>query len=128
MSASSEVEIDELYAAIEHGDMEAVDRSLQSGILPNFAIDVGFGEEKSLLYVAAMVSLSSERKIHSFLLLIRFVEKYGQKDVAALLIDRGAQIDKGNGFGDETPLLIAAEVCWIWKGLNAVCYHLLTEE
>ena len=54
---------DELHAAIERGDVRAVDRALQSGVSPDSEIVVGRDDEgwrayRSLLYLAA--------EVHSF--------------------------------------------------------------
>ena len=115
---SVEVIIQEVKAAIMRGGMEAMDRVLASGVSPNSEFVGPCGEAAGpLLYLAALVSLSLKRKIRSllvcFFFFFCFVFKYDQKDVAALLIDRGAEVDKASG--DEcavTPLLIAASVCF----------------
>ena len=47
---------DNLRYAIERGDVEAVDRLLQSGVSPNFELDAG---RQTPLYAAAMVSVDN---------------------------------------------------------------------
>ena len=47
---------DELEAAVDRGDVQAVKRALESGVSPNFEFAVkGVRESKSLLYLAAQV-------------------------------------------------------------------------
>ena len=61
---------DELRAAIKRGDLEAVDRALQSGISPDSEVTDLWGGTRSLLHLAAEVYLCLQRKFTSFFLLL----------------------------------------------------------
>ena len=54
---STEAANDELRAAIERGDVQAVDRALQSGVAPDFEIGSNPWTKSTLLYFAAEVSV-----------------------------------------------------------------------
>ena len=89
---SSSIASDEVRLAIERGDVQVVDRALQGGLSSNAVISYDNGwKTRPLLNVAV---------------------ECGQKDVAARLIDGGADVNKADSeYADAgTPLLAAAEV------------------
>ena len=56
---------DELLAAIECGDVQAIDRALQRGVSPDCELveTGGWRRERSLLYFAAEVSVSVKESL-----------------------------------------------------------------
>ena len=74
------------------GESGAGERSF--GLIPRLMSGL---DNKDLCFTLQRWWVCPQSERFSFLLLIRFVYKYGHKDMAALLIDRGAGVNKGSG-------------------------------
>ena len=106
-SRSTQLRADrELCAAVKNGYLTAVKRALRSGVSPD-ARHVGV----PLLCLAAMASAVAGR-LAIVLADSSKLLQYRQSAIAALLVERGADIGACTLVGD-SPLVLASRVSWL---------------
>ena len=133
----------ELDNAVDRGDVQAVERALRGGVSPNAVWSDGDAGDWPLLCSAAQVLSSPVCCVAIRSLFVSFYffvlvcacngHQGGHREVVALLIERGADVDQVNSSSGATPLYIAAEVsvssvCWccVRRMLLVICSLLLT--